>query len=48
MNSVILFKQKNKYAEKDKIQVAIIGQNGFYGFEEIRQENPLSIHTIIC
>jgi len=38
MNSVVLFKQKNKYIDRDRIQVAILGMNNFYGIDELRQE----------
>jgi len=48
MNSVVLFNQKNKYVEKDRIQVAILGVNGFYGVDELRQECPNSVHSITC
>lgn len=36
MNSVVLFNQKNKYVEKDRIQVALLGVNNFYGVDEVR------------
>jgi len=48
MNSVVLFNQKNKYVEKDRIQVAILGQNNFYGMEEVREEKVNSIHSLTC
>jgi hypothetical protein len=48
MNSVVLFNQKNKYVERDRIQVAILGKNSFYGVEEVRDDHVNSIHSITC